>query len=141
MGYLLAHSVKALTTRLLENFSEAGHNLTKAQWFILAKLYHFSERNLLQSEVVEMMLGDKTQVTRAVDDLVKREWIKQEIDQNDRRNRVLTLTKQGKLVVPELMQSVHKTLHEMTQNIKQSELETTKKVLNQIIENSKNINQ
>ncbi len=141
LGYLIAHSMKAVTGRLVDNFKNAGHNISKEQWLIMAKAHQFGNQPLNQSDIVAMMLGEKTQVTRAVDDLVKKGWITQEIDQNDRRNRLLKLTELGNEMLPELKKCVEKTLKETTNNINPADMDITKKVLAQIIENSKLLNQ
>lgn len=141
LGYLMAHAMKAVSSRLIDKFGEIGHPITRHQWLIMAKTFHFENDKLLQSDIVDMMLGDKTQVTRAVDDLVKKGWITQEIDKDDRRNRVLKITKEGKKVVPELMVCVKETIAETTHNIPKQDMETAKRVLAQIIENSQELNQ
>ncbi|MFY0672696.1 MAG: winged helix-turn-helix transcriptional regulator [Bacteroidia bacterium] len=141
LGYLMAHAMKGVIGRLLERFSEAGYPISRHQWLIMAKSYHFENKKILQSDVVDMMLGDKTQVTRAVEDLVKKGWIIQEIDREDRRNRVLKITEKGKEIVPELMVCVEQTITETTRNISEKDMETAKSVLAKIIENSQELNQ
>ena len=137
----MVHAMKTVSGRLLERFSAIGHPISRHQCLIMAKSFHFEDENLLQSDIVDMMLGDKTQVTRAVDDLVKKGWITQEIDKDDRRNRVLKITEKGRQVVPELMVCVKQTIEETTQNIPEQDIETAKRVLAQIIENSQELNQ
>lgn len=141
LGYLMAHAMKAVSGRLLEKFKNIGYPITRHQWLIMAKTFHFEDEKLLQGDIVDMMLGDKTQVTRAVDDLVKKRWIIQEIDKDDRRNRVLKITDKGKKIVPKLMVCVKQTTEETTNNISKDDMATAKKVLAQIIENSQELNQ
>ncbi|MCB0739339.1 MAG: winged helix-turn-helix transcriptional regulator [Bacteroidetes bacterium] len=140
LGYLMSHAMKGTGTRLMDNFTQAGFDVSKPQWFVLVRCFHFENEELLQSEVVEMMMGDKTAVTRAVDDLVKQGLVSQEIYKQDRRNRVLTLTTAGKEMVPKLMQCAMKSIDEVTQGISQSDMQITKRVLKQIIENSNKLN-
>lgn len=142
LGYLVAQAMKCTSTLLIERFKEAGHDITRPQWVILAKSYHLEEeQSLLQSDVVDMMMGDKTGVTRAVDDLVKRNLLIREIDEQDRRNRVLTITEAGREMVPQLLECVHQTIGDATQGVSEAELVTTKKVLAQMIKNINEINQ
>lgn len=135
LGYLIAHAMKYVSLKLIQNFQEAGYDISRPQWLVMAKCFHFEEEDILQSHIVEMMMGDKTGATRAIDDLVKRGWINREIHEQDRRNRVLTLTKEGEAIVPELMKTVHSTIEQATNGIDSSEIEITKKVLQQIIDN------
>ena len=115
LGYLLAHSMKAVSGLLVQKFQEAGYDIDRPHWAIMAKSYHLQGGELLQSEVVELFMGNKTGVTRAVDSLVKRGWLVQRIDENDRRNRVLSLTKEGRSVVPNLMEIVHSSIKRSNQ--------------------------
>lgn len=136
----MTHALKATSARLVHNFNEAGFPISRQQWLILAKTYHFPNECLLQSTLVDMMMGDKTGVTRAVDDLVKSGWLSRDIDENDRRNRVLRLTTFAENAMPQLMQCVQKSIAEITQGIAPAELETAKKVLEKIIENGNQLN-
>lgn len=135
LGYLVVHAMKAISKRLVEHFAEAGYEISRPQWMVLVKSYHLAPEGVLQSEIVEMMLGDKTIVTRAVDDLVKQGLLNRQIDQNDRRNRILTITPKGRAIIPPLMQCVNKTLAEATENIAPDDLGICKKVLSDIIDN------
>lgn len=137
LGYLLAQAKKGTVSLLIERFRQSGYDITRPQWIILVKSFHFRDVDLLQSDVVEMMMGNKTGVTRAVEDLVKRGLINQEIDQQDRRNRVLRITDAGLEMVPQLMKCAHETIGEATEGISEEDLAITKKVLAQIIENVK----
>lgn len=141
LGYLVAQAMKCTTSLLIQRFKEEGFEITRPQWIILAKSYHFEEVRLLQSDVVEMMMGDKTGVTRAVDDLVKRGLLTREIDELDRRNRLLLITDKGREIVPKLMVCVHKTIEEATSGVAKEDLDTTKKVLMKMIHNINEINQ
>lgn len=132
--------MKGISTQLIENFKAEGYHITRAHWLIMAKTYHFKDDCFLQSEAVEMLMGDKTAVTRAVDDLVKRGWLIQEIDKQDRRNRVLKLTAKGEATVPVLLKTVNKTIAEMTAGIEENEMAITKSVLAKIIANTHKYN-
>lgn len=137
LGYLLAHSMKAVSGLLVQKFQDAGYDIDRPQWVIMAKSYHLEKGSLLQSEVCELFMGNKTGVTRAVDSLVKRGWLSQQIHETDRRNRVLDLTDKGRAVVPNLMKMAFSCIEEVTQGIEQTEVEICKKVLTQIIANVK----
>lgn len=129
--------MKAFSGLLVQRFQEHGFDIDRPQWVIMAKGYHLDGDALLQSDVVELFMGNKTGVTRAVENLVKRGWIEQQIDKNDRRNRILSLTDEGRAAVPGLMSIVRSSLNEVTHGIDPTEMETCKKVLAQLIENIK----
>jgi len=140
LGYLVAQAMKCTSSLLIQRFKEAGYDITRPQWVILAKSYHFEEVKLLQGDVVEMMMGNKTGVTRAVDDLVKRGLLTREVDEFDRRNRLLTITDKGREMVPKLMVCVQKTIEDATAEIDEEALNVTKKVLMKMIDNINDIN-
>ena len=129
LGYLVSAVMKNMSALLVAGFKEQGHDISRAHWLILAKSYHFANEKLLQSDVVEMMLGDKITVSRAVDDLVNRGWLIQKVDKVDKRNRVLVLTTKGRQIVPELMKVVNKTIASATYNIDDNDMNITKAVL------------
>ena len=64
-----------------------------------------------------MMMGNKTGVTRAIEELVKRGWITQEIYDKDRRNRMIKLTEEGEHMVPKLFDCAMQTIAEVTSGI------------------------
>ena len=106
---------------------------------LLAKSHFCPDGYILQSEMVQHFRGDKTVVTRTVDDLVKLGWLRQEIDPDDRRNRRLLLSDKGNEVLPILKECVEKTLEQVSQEVTKEEMEATKSALRKIIENAQNL--
>lgn len=139
LGYLIAHAFRVATASVQLSFKTKGLEINKNHWFIMAKTHFFAENCLRQGEVVEFMQGDKTKVTRAVDDLVKWGWIEQAIDPNDRRNRLLSITPQGRNVMPKLIQCVAGTSERLTMGIDPHDLDIARKVLMAFINNGNSI--
>ncbi|MBI3143453.1 MAG: winged helix DNA-binding protein [Bacteroidetes bacterium] len=139
LGYLIAHAFRAASASIQLSFKANGLEINKNHWFIMAKTHFFADNCLRQVEVVGFMQGDKTRVTRAVGDLVKWGWIHQEIDPNDRRNRLLSITPKGQAVMPTLIECVVKTHESLTKDIDPQDLEIARKVLMAFINNGNSI--
>jgi DNA-binding MarR family transcriptional regulator len=72
------------------------HGLNVAAWRILANIAR--HQPLSQKELAEYTAVDATKVTRAIDMLVQMKFVIREVDANDRRRAVLTLTDKGRAV-------------------------------------------
>ncbi len=76
------------------------YDLTLRDWRVLNVLAHYAP--LSANEVAEKILNDKTQVSRAVDKLVKRGFVTRAVDTENRRKSVLRITDEGRKVFEEI---------------------------------------
>ena len=131
LGGLLGKSSRLLANRF--NNDLVQHELTIAQWTLLALLWEKDKQS--QKELQEELLKDKATITSLITYLIKSEFITKSKDTNDKRSFIVSLTDKGraiqKVTIPIAIQNI--TL--ATQGITQSDLETTYKVLTQIITN------
>ena len=40
LGYLISHAMKGTSIRLIDNFKQAGYDVSKPQWFIMIRCAH-----------------------------------------------------------------------------------------------------
>ncbi len=108
-----------LTFSLLANCQEKEvrlaevHGLTQAEFRCL-RLFG-SDESLNNKQIAERMNLSPSRLTRIIDGLVKKEYINREIDQNDRRNMKVTLSKKGKTLTQQLNKAyvdIHKEILE-----------------------------
>jgi DNA-binding MarR family transcriptional regulator len=95
-----------LTFSLLANCQEKEvhlaelHGLTQAEFRCL-RLFGTDE-SLNNKTIAERMNLSPSRLTRIIDGLVKKRYIRREIDPNDRRNMKVNLSKKGKALVQQL---------------------------------------
>lgn len=83
-------------TRALARLYEAEHDLTIAEWRLLAILARFGP--ISGNGVCERTAMDKVRVSRAVGRAESRGLVDRSIDPDDRRRLLLTLTAQGRAI-------------------------------------------
>jgi DNA-binding MarR family transcriptional regulator len=95
-----------LTFSLLANCQEKEvhlaelHGLTQAEFRCL-RLFGTDE-SLNNKTIAERMNLSPSRLTRIIDGLVKKKYIRRDIDPNDRRNMKVNLSKKGKALVQQL---------------------------------------
>lgn len=95
-----------LTFSLLANCQEKEvhlaelHGLTQAEFRCL-RLFGTDE-SLNNKTIAERMNLSPSRLTRIIDGLVKKKYIRRDIDPNDRRNMKVNLSKKGKSLVQQL---------------------------------------
>jgi DNA-binding MarR family transcriptional regulator len=76
-----------------QKFKEHGVNITFEMLQVLRFLWNKDGVN--QQEIADATLKDKASLTYLIDNLVRRELVQRTEDQQDRRNKIITLTSQG----------------------------------------------
>ena len=131
LGGLLGKSSRLLANQF--NNDLAKHGLTIAQWTLLAVLWDEDHRS--QKALQKELLKDKATINSLINYLINNGFITKSKDENDKRSFIVSLTPKGKeiqsLTIPIAIQNISIA----TCNIKKSDLETTYKVLTQIITN------
>ena len=83
-------------TRALASLYESEHDLTIAEWRLLAILARFGP--ISANGVCERSAMDKVRVSRAVSRAVSRGLVDRGVDRNDRRRSALTLMPRGRAI-------------------------------------------
>ncbi len=116
-----------LTFSLLANCQEKEvhlaklHRLTQAEFRCL-RLFGTDE-SLNNKTIAERMNLSPSRLTRINDGLVKKRYIRREIDPNDRRNMRVNLSKKGKSLVQQLIKDYVDIHKEILQDINPSQHE------------------
>ncbi len=97
------------------------HGLFQAEFRCL-RLFG-SDESLNKKEIAKRMKLSPSRLTRIIDGLVRREYMQREIDQNDRRNMRVTLSKKGKLLVQQLNKAYVDIHNEILEDIDVSQHE------------------
>ena len=123
----------AVARRLQKNFRQAGLDITIEQWSLLYHLW--KEDCLSQQELCNRTFRDKPSVTRLVDNLERQKLVKRVAAKNDRRINLVCLTDAARNLQQRTIDIANKTMEEALVNITKVEIETTKKVLQQVYDN------
>jgi DNA-binding MarR family transcriptional regulator len=93
LAYLM-QELRTLTRRYIQKrIKDHGINLTYEMLEVMGSLWR--KDGLNQQEIADRTLRDKSSMTYLLDNLIKRKLVKRAADENDRRNKLIFLTKEG----------------------------------------------
>ncbi len=131
----MGRATRALGTLVNQNFAAAGYDVTCEQWSVLV---HLEKKNgQSQQELAALTCKDKTSITRLIDNMENHNLVVRIPDKNDKRQKLIYLTKKGQDLHGKLIVVIQQTLQAAQKNIKVQDIELCKKVLHQIYENTK----
>lgn len=123
----------AVARRLQKNFRQAGLDITIEQWSVLYHLW--KEDCLSQQELCNRTFRDKPSITRLIDNLEKQKLVKRTASKTDRRINLVCLTDAAKDMQQKTIDLANETMNEALTGIAKEEIETVKKVLQQVYDN------
>jgi len=123
----------AVARRLQKNFRQAGLDITIEQWSLLYHLW--KEDCLSQQELCNRTFRDKPSITRLVDNLEKQKLVKRIAAKNDRRINLICITDAARDLQQQTIDLANQTMDEALVNISRTEIDTVKKVLQQVYDN------
>jgi len=127
---LLANSVSRVLSRLYDQ----EHGLTVAEWRLIAILARFGPQSA--NQVSERSSMDKVRVSRAVSRATAAGFVDRQIDGQDRRRSVLTLTPQGRAVHDHIVPLALSCEAEMLGGLSDSEIDQFHDLLTRIMVNA-----
>lgn len=84
------------------------------------------------NELTKRVARDKSQMTRTISSLEKKDLVLRELSPNDGRVSIVSLTPEGEKVVQELMAAVAGVIDDILEPVSKEETETLKKLLMRI---------
>jgi len=100
MGTLIGRTSHAILNKLQKKFREEGHNITVEQWQVLVNLNNSNDQ--FHQQLAENTFKEKSTITRLLDGLEKKNLIKRVADKNDRRQKRIRITPEGKKLLKNL---------------------------------------
>ena len=131
LGGLLGKSSRLLSNQF--NHDLIQHNLTVEQWSLLAVLW--TEDSQKQKDLQVALLKDKATINSLVSYLVKNGFVRKKQSTVDKRSVIVSLTPKGRSIQELTIPFAMKNIGMAIEGIDEEALETTVKVLTQIIEN------
>jgi MarR family transcriptional regulator, organic hydroperoxide resistance regulator len=111
----------------------AAWSLTVAEWSVLRQLWH--QEGITQVELAERLGVQKAALTAILDSLERKDILKRNRNEHDRRKMVVCLTEQGRALKKVLLPYGVKNNVIAVRGIDPADVETATRVLEQIIDN------
>jgi len=120
---------KAADIKMHERF-----DLTGAQWKIIAVLS--IKEGVTQKTIADMIFVEAPTLVPVIDKMEKEGYLTRQSDPKDRRNNLIFMTKKSKDVVDPIIDSILQIRNMGLEKISKTDMEVTKKVLEQIRANT-----
>ncbi|WP_202765950.1 MarR family winged helix-turn-helix transcriptional regulator [Clostridium paridis] len=127
---ILIHQTNIILRNILQK-ELSNYNITAEQWAILIELYN--DEGINQKELAKRCLKDTAALTRSLDILEKREFIKREKSPNDRREFLIFLTGNGCELVEGLLPMVLEIRKKITSVLSEEENNMLSSLLQKLI--------
>lgn len=131
--YTLDKSIKVYRQLAQSKLNEAGLDITVDQWLVMNVISEKPE--VSQQEIAEKVFKDNASVTRIIDLLVNKGYLKRSASPGDRRRAVLTTGVRGRRLMKAAEKVVMSYRKTALKGISAGDLERMRKILNVIIEN------
>lgn len=131
VGFLINQASRKIIHLLMHRFRE--FDITPEQWSVLYQL--FEEGGITQKELARRTAKDQPTTARILDILMKKELIKKQMSESDRRAFIVSLTAKGEKIAASTVPIEAETMKEILTGIDQYDVERFKKVLDQLTAN------
>jgi len=135
LGRLIGLTLKDVIFRLTHNLKKFEINLKVEEVLVLINSWH--KPGIAQQWFVDMIGKDKTKITRVLDILENKKYVKRVEDKTDRRQKLIYLTDSGRKIIPKCIEVIKLTDKEVISGIDPEHLEICKTVLKQVQNNLK----
>jgi len=131
--YLAGEVARRVHNNISTKFTEQGFDVTVEQFGVLALLWY--KEGVKQQGIADGLNRDKTTITRVVQNMINRKLIVKILDKLDRRNNLIYLTKEGKELQRDMVESAGEVYNKALKDIPDEEVVLCLKVLNQVMGN------
>ncbi|MDH4944154.1 MarR family transcriptional regulator [Sulfurimonas sp. C5] len=122
-------STSVVIKRLIESRIQE-YDLTHLQFSILMNLYR--NNTTTQKELLKYVYGDEASVTRLIDRLESKGYLKRVQSQDDKRKKNISLTEEGRFLVQKLVHFAKEVNQELIKDLDQDEAEEFLRLLQKV---------
>jgi DNA-binding MarR family transcriptional regulator len=133
LGCLMSEVRHKVKEHVLMQVKEHGINVSFEMLEVMGYLWKNDGTN--QQEIADLTLKDKSSITYLVDNLVERNIVARVTDKNDRRNKLIYLTQEGRYLKEHLQPKVAEVYEKAAEELEMKELQDCIMVLDKIIYN------
>ncbi|WP_264543533.1 MULTISPECIES: MarR family winged helix-turn-helix transcriptional regulator [Flavobacterium] len=131
--YNIDKAIRSYRMYAMKQIRKSGYKITIDQWLIIKSILEKPKIN--QQELAKNVFKDNASVTRIIELLVKSNYLKREVDSNDRRKSVLTVTQEGKDIIEKVQNLVLDNRKVALDGVSKEELDNMNIALQKIIIN------
>ena len=132
IGFAIHHSSYLFKGAIKDAFQAAGFDITPEEFVALNLI---PEQGIEQGELIKLSLKDKTNITRLVKRMEQKNLVVRQGHPTNGRQQMVVLTQQGDTILQDLLPIVQQKVMAATQGISDKDIETARKVLNQLSQN------
>ncbi len=133
--YIIEKTIKSYRKFANSNFSKVVDDITIDQKLILQYINDYPELN--QTEIAELVFKDNASLTRMINIMVNKKFIKRSMNDEDRRRFKIEITSKGKEVLNKLAPVIVDNRKKAFSGLTEDELIQLEKTLNKILSNLK----
>lgn len=133
--YTLEKSIKVYRKFAQSQITSKGIDITIDQWLVLKTL--LENKQLSQNQIAELVFKDVASITRIIELLVKKKYVKRKISASDRRKFELEITEAGNAILRNIYPIVLGNRKQALKGFRKEDIVTLKFQLEAIIENCK----
>lgn len=133
--YTLEKSIKVYRKFALSQITNKGFNITIDQWLILKTLQE--NKQLSQNQIAELVFKDVASLTRILELLVKKNFVKRKISVTDRRKFDLVITETGNLMIKNIYPIIIENRKQALKGLNKENITKLKSLLEKMISNCK----
>jgi len=134
IGFQFGMFMRSFRKLMVHRFSQRDMGITLEQFGLLHMLKE--DDTAILSDIAQRMGIDKSAVMRFIDTLEDKRLVARINDKNDRRKKIIVLTKKGNEKVQESELFFNEIMNELTLNIKKDEMKLFGNVLNKMRQNA-----
>lgn len=131
--YTIEKAIKEYRRFAQKNLNEKIENITIDQALLLIFLNNHPE--LSQNEIGELVFKDNASVTRMIELMAKKDYLKRSVNKDDRRKYNFSITDKGQKILNNLSTIISSNRKSALDGITDNEITQLKNTLNKIINN------
>lgn len=131
--YSIERAIKAYRKFAQHNLSKHLEGLTIDQGMVLVLLDRHPD--ISQKEMAELVFRDKASLTRMIDLMVQKGYLKRSINEQDRRRFTLAITSKGRKAIEQSPPIVAENRRKALEGLSEEEINQLKTLLNKITQN------
>ncbi len=130
LGFYINRVSYLMTEEIEKRFAKAGLNIVAQDFAILVRL--MNEGTVTQARIIELMMRDKTTITRRIDGLVKKGLVARVVNPDDRRCMNIKLTDEGYAMLETAFPMASGFQNELVQGVSDDDKAVTVQVLKKL---------
>ena len=131
--YNLENAIKSYRQFAQKQITNAGFDITIDQWLILKTIQENGE--LAQQQIAEKVFKDVASITRIVEILVKKGYIKRSFHNEDRRRFALAITHEGEKIISKVLPIIEQNRAQALTSFSEKDVKTLQKLLTTLTTN------